>query len=53
VLVSSDPARHLDWLRDAVELGFDEVYLHHVGQEQQEFIEVFGERVVPELAATR
>jgi len=53
VLVSSDPARHLAWLREAVELGFDEVYLHHVGQEQREFIEVFGERVVPDLAATR
>ena len=26
-----------------MELGFDEIYLHYVGQEQQRFIEVFGE----------
>src|SRR5215212_3167994 len=49
VLVSSDPARHAAWLHDAVELGFEELYLHHVGQEQQEFIDVFGARVLPEL----
>jgi probable non-F420 flavinoid oxidoreductase len=53
VLVSSDPARHLAWLQDAVALGFDEVYLHHVGQDLREFVDVFGERVVPELAAAR
>jgi len=53
VLVSSDPARHAAWLHDAVELGFEELYLHHVGQEQQEFIDVFGARVLPELGARR
>jgi probable non-F420 flavinoid oxidoreductase len=53
VLVSSDPARHAAWINDAVALGFDEVYLHHVGQEQREFIDVFGNRVLPELAGAR
>jgi probable non-F420 flavinoid oxidoreductase len=50
VLISSDPDRHLVWLDELVELGFDEIYLHHVGQEQREFIDVFGERVLPRLA---
>ena len=49
VLISSDPARHADWLRRMAELGFDAIYLHHVGQEQRGFIEAFGERVLPEL----
>jgi probable non-F420 flavinoid oxidoreductase len=49
VLVSSDPAQHTAWLQELVDLGFDEIYLHHVGQHQQEFIEVFGERVLPQL----
>ena len=31
------------------ELGFDEIYLHHVGREQERFIDAFGERVLPEL----
>ena len=31
----ADLGRHAAWLNDLVEIGFDEVYLHHVGQEQQ------------------
>lgn len=53
VLVSSDPGRHVAWLQELVGLGFDEVYLHHVGQEQTEFLEVFGQRVLPQLDVTR
>ena len=30
-------------------LGFDEIYLHHVGQEQTAFIDAFGSKVLPEL----
>lgn len=52
VLVSADPGRHATWLQEFVELGFDEVYLHHVGQEQREFLEVFGAKVLPQLDVT-
>jgi alkanesulfonate monooxygenase SsuD/methylene tetrahydromethanopterin reductase-like flavin-dependent oxidoreductase (luciferase family) len=51
--ISSDPARHADWLNAYAELGFDAIYLHHVGQEQSEFIDVFGEKVLPQLEVTR
>lgn len=49
VLVSSEVDQHIAWLKRYAEIGFDHIYLHHVGQEQAEFIEVFGERVVPAL----
>jgi G6PDH family F420-dependent oxidoreductase len=49
VLISSDLARHVAWIEDFVGLGFDAVYLHHVGQEQRAFIEAFGEHVLPAL----
>lgn len=49
VLVSADPKQHVQWLQDLAELGFDEIYLHHVGQEQRQWLEVFGEHVLPEL----
>ena len=52
VLISSDPGQHVAWLQDLVALGFDEVYLHHVGQQQTEWLEVFGEKVLPELDVT-
>ena len=51
VLVSADPAQHVKWLRELADLDVDALYLHHVGQEQQGFLEVFGERVLPELAS--
>jgi probable non-F420 flavinoid oxidoreductase len=52
VFVSSDPAVHAQHLADLLELGFDEIYLHHVGQTQTEFIDVFGEHVLPQLDPT-
>ncbi|MFE6255752.1 TIGR03885 family FMN-dependent LLM class oxidoreductase [Agromyces sp. NPDC057865] len=52
VQVSSDPARHLAKLAELVDAGADRVFLHHVGTEQDEFIDVFGEHVVPELKVT-
>jgi probable non-F420 flavinoid oxidoreductase len=50
VLVSADLGQHLDWLREFAELGFEQIHLHHVGQDLRAFIEAFGERVLPELA---
>ncbi len=49
VLVSSDLAQHAEWLHEYAELGFDAIYLHHVGQEQRAFIDAFGEHVLPRL----
>jgi probable non-F420 flavinoid oxidoreductase len=50
VLISSDLARHAEWIREAAELGFDEVALHHVGKRQDGFIDAAGERLLPELS---
>ncbi len=52
VLVSSDPAQHVAWLQELIALGFDEVYLHHVGQQQSAWLDVFGEQVLPQLDVT-
>ena len=49
VLVSADTAQHAKWLRELVDLGVDAIYLHHVGKEQDRFIDVFGEQVLPEV----
>jgi alkanesulfonate monooxygenase SsuD/methylene tetrahydromethanopterin reductase-like flavin-dependent oxidoreductase (luciferase family) len=53
VIVSSDPSQHLARLVELVDVGFDGVWLHHVGQQQRGFIDVFGEHVVPELRRAR
>jgi probable non-F420 flavinoid oxidoreductase len=51
VLVSSDPAVHIKRISELIDLGFDEIYLHHVGQQQQPFIEYFGDQVLPAVGA--
>jgi probable non-F420 flavinoid oxidoreductase len=51
VLVSADLGRHAAWLHELADLGFDEIYLHHVGQSQREFVDAFAEHVLPSLAA--
>jgi probable non-F420 flavinoid oxidoreductase len=49
ILISADPARHAAWLREFIELGFEELLLHQVGVNQREFIDVFGREVLPQL----
>lgn len=47
VRVSSDPARHLEWLREAAGLGFDTTYVHNVASDQRAFIDMYAESVLP------
>lgn len=49
VRISSDPARHAEWLRGDCERGFEALYLHQVGPDQERFIDVFGREVLPQL----
>jgi probable non-F420 flavinoid oxidoreductase len=51
VIVDADPARQLARLAELVAIGFDGVWIHQVGKEQERFIDVFGEHVVPQLRA--
>ncbi|HVL04344.1 MAG TPA: TIGR03885 family FMN-dependent LLM class oxidoreductase [Acidimicrobiales bacterium] len=49
VLVSSDLGEITEALQAIVGLGVDGLALHHVGQEQERFIDTFGAMVLPEL----
>lgn len=50
VRISADPQQHIAWLQQDIELGFDELILHNVNREQEQFIHAFGEKVLPELS---
>jgi probable non-F420 flavinoid oxidoreductase len=52
VRVSSDLGQHAAWIDEYAALGFDEIYLHHVGQEQRGFLDAFGEHVLPQVGVT-
>jgi coenzyme F420-dependent glucose-6-phosphate dehydrogenase len=49
MLISSDPEKHRAEIQKFLDLGFDQVYLHNVGRNQAEWIEVFGRDVLPKL----
>ena len=38
---------HLEHVKHWASFGFDEIYVHNVGRNQEEFIEVYGEHVLP------
>ena len=52
VRVSANLAQHREWLAEYADLGFDDLYLHHVGQQQDAFIEAFGVQVLPAFDRT-
>jgi coenzyme F420-dependent glucose-6-phosphate dehydrogenase len=49
IRMSSDPDRHVAWLRSYADLGFDRVFVHNVGRNQREFIDVYGREVIPAM----
>lgn len=49
VIISTDLAAHAARLVELRDLGFDALYLHHVGKEQAAFIDAFGEKVLPDV----
>lgn len=49
VRASADLARHAEWLQADAELGFERIYVHHVGPGQERFIEAFGTTVLPQV----
>jgi coenzyme F420-dependent glucose-6-phosphate dehydrogenase len=51
LLISSDPDKHRQAIQRFIDLGFNQVYLHNVGRNQAQWIEVFGREVLPKLTA--
>jgi alkanesulfonate monooxygenase SsuD/methylene tetrahydromethanopterin reductase-like flavin-dependent oxidoreductase (luciferase family) len=52
MLISADLDEHLAALQGYVDMGFDDIYLHNVGRNQEAFIRAFGENVIPRLKLT-
>ena len=49
VIVGSDLGELAQRIHDLASLGFDAVYLHHVGQDQRPWLETAGEKLLPQL----
>jgi coenzyme F420-dependent glucose-6-phosphate dehydrogenase len=49
VRISADLGDHVEWLRADLDRGFERLYLHEVGPEQERFVDTFGREVLPRL----
>jgi coenzyme F420-dependent glucose-6-phosphate dehydrogenase len=51
MLMSADPEVHRREIQKFLDLGFDQIYLHNVGRNQEAWIDLFGREVLPALTA--
>jgi G6PDH family F420-dependent oxidoreductase len=49
MLISPDLEEHRAYIQRFVELGFTEIHVHNVGRNQEQFIRMFGEQVLPKI----
>ena len=49
VRISDDLDQHVAWIREYADLGFDDIYLHFVGQDQAAYLDAFGTHVLPKV----
>jgi G6PDH family F420-dependent oxidoreductase len=49
VACGPDPERHLDMIREYAEAGYDEVFVHQIGADQDGFLRFYGEEVLPKV----
>jgi len=49
MVISADPDDHRAEIQRFLDLGITQVYLHNVGRNQQQWLEVFGRDVLPKL----
>ena len=49
VRISPDLDQHVAWIREYADLGFDDIYLHYVGQDQSDYLDAFGAHVLPKV----
>jgi hypothetical protein len=49
VICGPDPERHLEAIREYQQAGYDQVYVHQVGRDQESFLRFYAEEIIPEL----
>ncbi len=49
LILGPDPDRHLDGIKAFVDAGFDHVYIHQIGPDQEGFFDFFERELAPKL----
>jgi coenzyme F420-dependent glucose-6-phosphate dehydrogenase len=53
VPIGPDPRKHIAGIQEFVDAGFDHVYVHQVGPEQDEFFRFYSENVLPHFGKSK
>ena len=49
VALGPDPDKHLESIREYIEAGYDHLYIHQIGPDQEGFFEFYRDEVLPKL----
>ncbi|MDX6625512.1 MAG: hypothetical protein QOE56_501 [Solirubrobacterales bacterium] len=47
IVCGPDPERHIAAIREYVDAGYDHVYVHQVGEDQEGFFDFYERQVLP------
>lgn len=46
ILISSDLDQHTSWIKEYLDLGIQDIFIHNAGRNQREFIQAYGQNVL-------
>lgn len=49
IVCGPDPEKHLEEIRKYADMGYDHIYVHQIGPNQEEFFRFYEENILPEL----
>ena len=52
VVYGPDPQKHLDAIQKLLEAGYDYIYLHQIGPNQEDFFQFYERQILPEFSTT-
>src|SRR5439155_19887504 len=53
IICSPDPKRHIEGIKKFVDAGYDHVYVHQVGHDQEGFFQFYEQQILPEFQERR
>lgn len=49
IVCGPDPEKHLEKIQEYADLGFDHIYIHQIGPDQEGFFEFYEKNILPEV----
>jgi coenzyme F420-dependent glucose-6-phosphate dehydrogenase len=51
VVLGPDPAKHLAKIQELIDIGFDKIYIHQIGPNQEDFFNFYQREILPAVMA--